>query len=108
MKAGRAHRVPLSGRALELLQEMHEATISDYVFPGQKGGRQLSTMALEMQLRRIKVVEVTVHGFRSSFRDWAGEETGHAREVAEAALAHVVGDATERAYWQQLTAGGRQ
>jgi integrase len=98
MKAGRAHRVPLSSRALELLQEMHEARISDYVFPGQKEGRPLSTMALEMQLRRMKVVGVTVHGFRSSFRDWAGEETDHAREVAEAALAHVVGDATERAY----------
>lgn len=98
MKAGRAHRVPLSSRALELLQEMREARISDYVFPGQKDGRPLSTMALEMQLRRMKVVGVTVHGFRSSFRDWAGEETDHAREVAEAALAHVVGDATERAY----------
>lgn len=98
MKAGRVHRVPLSKRALELLQEMHQRRISDYVFPGQKEGRPLSTMALEMQLRRMKATGVTVHGFRSSFRDWAGEETEHAREVAEAALAHVVGDATERAY----------
>jgi integrase len=55
-------------------------------------------MAMEMLLRRMKVGNVTVHGFRSSFRDWAAEETPFAREMAEAALAHVVGDTTERAY----------
>src|SRR6476619_6654221 len=69
----------------------------DYVFPGQKPDRPLSNMAMEMMLRRMKV-DVTVHGFRSSFRDWAGECTSFPREVAEAALAHVVGDETERAY----------
>lgn len=77
---------------------MKEERISDYVFPGQKKDRPLSSMSMEMQLRRMKLTDVTVHGFRSSLRDWAGEETHHAREVAEAALAHVVGDATERAY----------
>ena len=55
-------------------------------------------MAMEMLLRRMEAGDVTVHGFRSSFRDWAAEETPFAREIAEAALAHVVGDATERAY----------
>lgn len=98
MKAGRPHRVPLSTEARDLLETMKEVRISDYVFPGQKKDRPLSSMSMEMQLRRMKLAEVTVHGFRSSFRDWAGEETHHAREVAEAALAHVVGDATERAY----------
>jgi integrase len=97
MKAGKEHRVPLSSRAVEILQEMHERRLSDLVFPGVKAGRPLSVMALEMVLRRMKA-DVTVHGFRSAFRDWAGERTHFPREVAEAALAHLVGDAVERAY----------
>ncbi len=64
---------------------------------GQRKGRPLSGMAMEMLLRRQKL-EITVHGFRSSFRDWAAEETSFPWEIAEAALSHVVGDATERAY----------
>jgi integrase len=70
---------------------------SKFVFPGMKADHPLSVMALEMVLRRMKV-DVTVHGFRSTFRDWAGECTAFAREIAEAALAHLVGDETERAY----------
>jgi integrase len=97
MKAGRVHRVPLSARAVEILREMQQKRFSDLVFPGTKPGRPLSVMALEMVLRRMKV-DVTVHGFRSAFRDWAGERTHFPREVAEAALAHLVGDAVERAY----------
>jgi integrase len=97
MKAGRAHRVPLSARAVEILREMEQRRLSELVFPGTKPGRPLSVMALEMVLRRMKV-DVTVHGFRSAFRDWAGERTHFPREVAEAALAHLVGDAVERAY----------
>jgi integrase len=97
MKAGRVHRVPLSGRAIEILREMEQKRLSKLVFPGTKPGRPLSVMALEMVLRRMKV-DVTVHGFRSAFRDWAGERTHFPREVAEAALAHLVGDAVERAY----------
>jgi integrase len=97
MKAGREHRVPLSSRAIEILQEMQQKRLGDFVFPGIKSGRPLSVMALEMVLRRMKV-DVTVHGFRSAFRDWAGERTRFPREVAEAALAHLVGDAVERAY----------
>lgn len=99
MKAGREHRVPLTPRAVEILTEL--ATLGTdpdaHVFPGKKEGRPLSVMAMDMLLRRMKV-DFTVHGFRSSFRDWAGEETSFPREIAEAALAHVVGDETERAY----------
>jgi integrase len=97
MKAGREHRVPLSTQAVEILQEMQQKRLSDLVFPGTRPGRPLSVMALEMVLRRMKL-DVTVHGFRSAFRDWAGERTHFPREVAEAALAHLVGDAVERAY----------
>lgn len=99
MKAGREHRVPLTARAVQILTELSELSTGPdaYVFPGQKKGRPLSVMAMDMILRRMDI-EFTVHGFRSSFRDWAGEETSFPREVAEAALAHVVGDETERAY----------
>jgi len=98
MKAGREHRVPLSARALEILQALGESRDSDFVFPGQRLGKPLSAMALEMMLRRMKIQSVTVHGFRSSFRDWAAECTHFPNEVCEAALAHVVGDKTEAAY----------
>ena len=98
MKAKRIHRVPLSKAALALLNPLHENRISDFVFPGQAKGKPLSNMAMEMQLRRMKQDEITVHGFRSSFRDWVSEETHFPREIAEAALAHVIGDETERAY----------
>lgn len=99
MKAGREHRVPLADRAIDILATMAEVRTKDhpFVFPGQKANAGLSGMALEMVLRRLDV-EATPHGFRSSFRDWAGEKTAFPREVAEAALAHQVGDATERAY----------
>lgn len=98
MKAGREHRVPLTGRALEILATMCEARTGDYVFPGAKPGRPLSVMALEMALRRVGKQNATVHGFRSSFRDWAGNETSFPRELAEQALAHVIGDKAEQAY----------
>jgi integrase len=97
MKAGREHRVPLCDRAISMLTEMEPIRTSEFVFPGLKHGKPLSSMALEMTLRRMKV-DVTVHGFRSAFRDWAGETTAFPREIAEAALAHIVGDQTERAY----------
>ena len=98
MKGGRAHRVPLSNRALAVLKQLDAARTGEYVFPGQRPGRPLSSMAMEMILRRMKVEGVTVHGFRSSFRDWHGEVSTFPREIAEAALAHVAGDQTERAY----------
>jgi len=102
MKMRREHRVPLSPAALEVLATVAplrpgEDDGAAFVFPGQKRGRPLSVMALTMVMRRLNA-DATVHGFRSAFRDWAAEETTHPREVAEQALAHVVGDATERAY----------
>lgn len=97
MKAGRMHRVPLSDRACAVLREMGALGSSEFVFPGTKSGKPLSAMAMEMVLRRMDVA-VTVHGFRSSFRDWAGNETVFPREIAETALAHVIGDKAEQAY----------
>jgi integrase len=70
----------------------------EFLFPGQKPKRPLSNMAMEMVLRRMKIENATVHGFRSSFRDWAGNETSFPREIIETALAHVVGDKAEQAY----------
>ena len=98
MKAGLEHRVPLSDRALAILCEAEKVRRGDFVFPGQRGDQPLSEMALELILRRMHVKPYTVHGFRSSFRDWAGECTSFPREIAEAALAHAVGDKVERAY----------
>jgi integrase len=98
MKAGKEHRVPLSPRALAIVTESQETRISDYVFPGHRPNRPLSGMAFEMLMRRMKADAFTVHGFRSAFRDWAGDETQFSRDVAEQTLAHRVGDATERAY----------
>ena len=98
MKAGREHRVPLSSRALKIVKAMHETRNGDFVFPGQKPGKPLSVMALEMVLRRMKIDNATVHGFRSGFRDWAAESTSFPNEVCEAALAHVIENKTEAAY----------
>lgn len=98
MKGGREHRVPLSNRATAILEALAATKTGEYVFPGQCLGKPLSSMAMEMILRRTEAHGVTVHGFRSSFRDWCGEVSRFPREVAEAALAHVAGDQTERAY----------
>jgi integrase len=98
MKAGREHRVPLSRRALQIVRALHEKRDSGFVFPGQNEGKPLSVMALEMVLRRMKVGSVTVHGFRSAFRDWAAECTNFTNEVCEAALAHVIKNKAEAAY----------
>jgi integrase len=97
-KAAREHRVPLTDRAIAILEMMATTRASDFVFPGAKRGKPLSVTALTMAMRRIGAGDYTVHGFRSAFRDWVGERTNFPREIAEAALAHVVGDATERAY----------
>ncbi|KRE08900.1 hypothetical protein ASE61_04960 [Bosea sp. Root670] len=92
MKASREHIVPLSERAADILKFMrpHASGDNGFVFPGQSEGRPLSNMAFLSLLRRMNV-DATAHGFRSSFRDWAGDCTGHEREVAEAALAHTIG-----------------
>lgn len=103
MKAGREHRVPLSSRALAILADMAKLADNDpdaFVFPGPKGSRtSLSDAAFSALLKRMGRSEgITPHGFRSSFRDWAGETTTFPRDIAEMCLAHAVGDMTERAY----------
>lgn len=97
-KAGREHRVPLSNRACEILESVKPPEAGEFVFPSPRGSRPLSHIAMAKVLVRLDVRGATVHGFRSAFRDWAGNETGYPRELAEAALAHVVGDKAEQAY----------
>lgn len=97
MKAKKEHRVPLGDRALEILRSLPREECNSFVFIGsRKNG--LSNMAMATVLRRMERDDITVHGFRSSFRDWAAERTGHANIVAEMALAHTVGNAVEAAY----------
>jgi integrase len=98
MKGNREHRVPLSDAAIAVLQRIQETRNSEYVFPGESNGSPLSGMGMLMLLRRMGRSDVTVHGFRSSFRDWCAECTNYPREVAEAALAHAIEDKTEGAY----------
>ena len=97
MKAGRPHRVPLVGATEELLKRQVGQDAA-FVFRGAREGKPLSTMAMLMILRRMKRTDLTVHGFRSSFRDWVAEETDYPSEMAEIALAHTVGTAVENAY----------
>jgi integrase len=98
MKAGRAHRVPLSDRCVEILKRARELSpASKHVFPGRSGAKPLSNMVFLMALRRMQL-PVTAHGFRSSFRDWAAEKTNISREVCEMALAHVASNKVEAAY----------
>jgi len=97
MKAGREHRVPLSDLAVGILNRMQEVRQNDHIFPGERRA-SLSNMSFLMLLRRMDRDDLTAHGFRSTFRTWAAECTRYPREIAEAALAHVVGDATEQAY----------
>jgi integrase len=102
MKAGREHRVPLTDAALTELRQVAELRTNNaadaFVFPGQKPSKGLSVMAMAMVLRRMDRGDLTVHGFRSSFRDWCAEQTSFDRDTAEAALAHTLRDKTEAAY----------
>jgi integrase len=109
MKAGKEHRVPLSDRALAIVAELAQGRPGDrgsaaaaagagFVFPGGIAGKPLSNMAMLTLLRRMQRDDVTTHGFRSTFRDWAAERTSFTAEVAEMALAHAVGDKVEAAY----------
>jgi integrase len=98
MKGGREHRVPLSARALEILDAVEPLKTGEFIFPGKERGRPLSPSSVRALLTRMNMKATTVHGFRSSFRDWCGECTAFPREVAEAALAHVVGNMVERSY----------
>ena len=97
MKAGREHRVPLSDPAMDIIETMALDAVKGQLFPGPKADGPLSSMAMAMLLRRMRV-NVTVHGFRSSFRDWASETTGFSHEVCEMALAHTISNKAEAAY----------
>jgi integrase len=101
-KVKKPHRVPLSPPAVALLQGLRNFAPEDavFVFPGLKPGAPLSNGALLMLLERMGRGDITTHGFRASFRNWAGAQTSFPREVVETCLGHLVGDATERAYWR--------
>jgi integrase len=120
MKADQEHRVPLTDEMIAIIEPL-KALRSEVVFEGQKRHRPMSNMAMLMLLRRMKVEGITVHGFRSAFRDWAAEQSGFSRELAEMSLAHQVGSEVERAYarsdllekrrsllesWNRFVAGG--
>lgn len=99
MKAKVEHRVPLSGQCLEILRAAREMNTGwEYIFAGRQPGKPLSNMAFLMALRHMGRTDITAHGFRSSFRDWAEEKTTTQRSVVEAALAHTVGNKVEAAY----------
>jgi integrase len=97
MKAGREHRVPLTDDAIALLKALPRIDGSTLLFPGERN-QPLSDMSLGAVLKRMEIANCTVHGFRSTFRDWAAEHTHHAQEVTEMALAHAVGNKVEAAY----------
>lgn len=97
MKSGEPHRVPLTDEMLAIAEPLKDLK-SEFVFEGQKRHKPLSNMSMLMLLRRMQVEGVTVHGFRSTFRDWAAEVADMPREVAEKSLAHSVGSDVERAY----------
>jgi integrase len=97
-KAAREHRVPLSEPSLANLEKLGDTMTGDYVFPSPRGRKLLSHVSMAKVMRRLQIGGATVHGFRSAFRDWAGNETHFPREIAEAGLSHVIGDKAERAY----------
>lgn len=98
MKAGHEHRIPLVPRALSILTSLHKLPHNEHVFPGNARAKALSAMAMTMQLRQMKRDDITVHGFRSTFRDWASEQTSFPHETCEHALAHRISDKAEAAY----------
>ncbi|MEP6827695.1 MAG: integrase arm-type DNA-binding domain-containing protein [Aestuariivirga sp.] len=100
MKAGYEHRIPLSERAVEILKTMEpvRSAHSPYIFPGRATGKSLSHVSMAHVLKRMKRDTITVHGFRSTFRDWASEQTSSPHKVCEMALAHVIGNKAEAAY----------
>jgi integrase len=91
MKVGKEHEVPLSDRAIEIIETLSEARSNEFLFPGQIRGRSLAGNAMRKVMGRLCIEGATVHGFRSSFRDWCGDATSVSREIAEAALAHTAG-----------------
>ena len=108
MKAGKEHTVPLSDAALAILKQTPESERKGLIFVGAKAGKPMSDMTLAAVLKRMKRTGVTVHGFRSTFRDWAGETTAHSRDVIENALSHQLKDKAEAAYARGNQLGKRR
>lgn len=100
MKAAKEHRVPLSKAAVDLINGLRRLNGNAHLFPGAREGKPLSNMSMLMGLRRMGRTDLTMHGFRSTFRDWAAESTQYPREVCELALAHVRQDKVEAAYFR--------
>lgn len=98
MKMGKKHRVPLCPRAVEIVKKLLELRWGDYLFPGNEINKHMSNMSMLMLLRRMGREDITVHGFRSAFRDWAGETTSFPGDVCELVLAHGIEDEAEAAY----------
>jgi len=98
MKGGEQHEVPLTSRLLEILKEQNELNNTGFIFSGMRKGNPLSNMAMSKMLKGLTVEKCTVHGMRSSFRDYCGDMTNFPREIAEAALAHKVGSKVEQSY----------
>ncbi|MBO0334944.1 integrase arm-type DNA-binding domain-containing protein [Sneathiella sp. CAU 1612] len=98
MKAGKEHRVPLSAPALDVLARLREVSQNEFILPGQRPKSGLSNMAFLQLLKRMNRNDLTAHGFRSTFKDWATERTNYPNEVSEMALAHSVGNKVEAAY----------
>jgi integrase len=96
MKAEREHKIPLSSQAMAIITRLSATRLNDYVFPS--GDKGLSNMAMLTLLKRMNRQDITVHGFRSTFRDWAAEETKYTNEILEMALAHTIKNLAEAAY----------
>jgi integrase len=106
---GREHRVPLSPRAAAILRQLEKLKAGAFVFPGQAHNKPLSNRSMEMILRRTTIGNATVHGFRSRFRDWVGNQTSCSRDLIETALAHVIGgEKAEQAYRRSDALGKRR
>ena len=98
MKAGVEHRIPLCDQAMKIITKMADHKMSDYVFPNRSNGKPLSNAGMSSVLKRLERTDITVHGFRSTFRDYVAEKTNTPGRIAEAALAHKLKDASEAAY----------
>lgn len=98
MKAGKLHRVPLSRKAISILRDLEKLKQNEFVFPGLKAGKSLSRMSMLQLLKRMSRTDVTTHGFRSTFRDWAAEKTDYSNELVEMSLAHAINNRVEAAY----------
>lgn len=108
MKMGKTHIIPLSTRAMTILESLRDLCDSPLVFPHPSSRKEYSVNATRALLKRMEYGHVTTHGFRSTFRDWAGDQTNYQRETIEAALAHGIQDQAEAAYRRSTSVGKRR